>query len=263
MPIELAVQDIFGEHPYATLVAEIRDFAIFLLDGEGRVVSWNQGARLIFGYEKEEIVGQSGECLFVPEDRQSAVPEQEFRTAMSQGHAEDVRWHLKKDGSRFWANGVTTAITSEAGELLGFAKVARDETQRRQNEAEREELVVVDDQEDTRVMVSVVLQRYGARVTTAASALEALTALQEQRPDVLLSDIGMPDEDGFSLIKRVRALPAERGGYTPAVALTAFARLEDRVKVLRSGFQSHLPKPVEPAELASVVATLAGRYDQE
>jgi PAS domain S-box-containing protein len=122
-------------------------------------------------------------------------------------------------------------------------------------------VLVVDDQEDTRVFITLVLERCGARVMSVGSAAEALSALQELRPDVLLSDIGMPGEDGYSLIKRVRALPAEQGGQTPAAALTAFARVEDRVKALRAGFQIHLPKPVEPMELASVIATLAGRHD--
>ena len=123
-------------------------------------------------------------------------------------------------------------------------------------------VLVVDDQEDTRVFLALLLQRCGARVTSVASAPEAFAALQELRPDVLVSDIGMPDEDGYSLIKRVRALPREAGGATPAAALTAFARVEDRVKVLRAGFQIHLPKPVEPLELVTTVASLAGRREE-
>jgi signal transduction histidine kinase/ActR/RegA family two-component response regulator len=124
-------------------------------------------------------------------------------------------------------------------------------------------VLVVDDQEDTRFFLATVLEKCGARVSLAASASEGFALLQELRPDVLLSDIGMPGEDGFSLIKRVRDLSVEQGGQTPAAALTAFARVEDRVKVLRSGFQIHLPKPVEPMELVSVVANLAGRRDED
>lgn len=120
-------------------------------------------------------------------------------------------------------------------------------------------ILVVDDEEDTRVLVTTVLENCAARVSSASSASEALTLLKELRPDVLVSDLGMPGEDGFSLIGKVRALPAEEGGRTPAVALTAYARVEDRLKVLRSGFQTHLPKPVEPAELVAVVANIAGR----
>jgi CheY-like chemotaxis protein len=97
-------------------------------------------------------------------------------------------------------------------------------------------------------------------VTAVASAAEALREMERTRYDVLLSDIGMPGEDGYALIEKVRALPAARGGETPAAALTAYARAEDRLRVLRSGFQIHVPKPVEPSELVAVVANLAGRY---
>jgi CheY-like chemotaxis protein len=120
-------------------------------------------------------------------------------------------------------------------------------------------VLVVDDDEDARTLVSRVLQQCSAHVTTARSASEALEKLHTLRPDVLLSDLGMPGEDGYSLISKVRSLPKEEGGKTPAAALTAYARVEDRMKVLRSGFQIHLPKPIEPAELVAVVASLAVR----
>ncbi len=127
------------------------------------------------------------------------------------------------------------------------------------SELEGVRILVVDDEEDSRMLVATVLEKCGAIVTAVGSAAEAFSKLQEQRPDVLLSDLGMPGEDGYSLIKKVRALSPEQGGQTPAAALTAFARLEDRMKVLRSGFQIHLPKPVEPAELIAVVANLSDR----
>ncbi len=120
-------------------------------------------------------------------------------------------------------------------------------------------VLVVDDEADTRDMLRAVLEHCGAEVITAGSASEALDALAHLRPDVLISDLGMPEDDGFTLMEKVRALPAERGGRIPAAALTAYVRAEDRVKVLRSGFQLHIPKPVEPAELVTVVAHLAGR----
>lgn len=120
-------------------------------------------------------------------------------------------------------------------------------------------VLVVDDEEDTRDLLRAVLENCGSEVTTAASVAEAMKAIETLPPDVLVSDLGMPGEDGYSLIARVRALPAERGGQTPAAALTAYARVEDRLRVLRSGFQIHLPKPVEPVELVTVVANLAVR----
>lgn len=120
-------------------------------------------------------------------------------------------------------------------------------------------VLVVDDELDTCELLRAMLEQCGSEVTTASTAAEALEAIERVRPNVIISDLGMPGEDGYSLIAKIRALPAERGGQTPAAALTAYARVEDRLRVLRSGFQIHLPKPVEPAELVTVVANLAGR----
>ena len=120
-------------------------------------------------------------------------------------------------------------------------------------------VLVVDDEADTRELISEVLKDCGSEVITSRSVEEALEALEQCKPDILISDLGMPDEDGYSLISKIRALPAERGGEIPAAALTAYARAEDRMRVLRSGFQFHLPKPVDSAELIMVVASLAGR----
>jgi signal transduction histidine kinase len=118
-------------------------------------------------------------------------------------------------------------------------------------------VLVVDDEEDARDMLSMVLTQCEAEVTAVGSAREALELLASLRPDVLISDIAMPGEDGYTLIQRVRALPAEEGGHVPAVALTAYARAEDRTRALVAGYQMHLPKPVDPGELAAVVENLA------
>lgn len=118
-------------------------------------------------------------------------------------------------------------------------------------------IVVVDDEPDARDVVKRLLEGCGAEVQVAANAAEAIELIRHHRPDLLVSDIGMPGEDGYSLIRRLRALPAEDGGATPAIALTAYARSEDRVQALRGGFQLHAVKPVEPAELLAMVASLA------
>ena len=120
-------------------------------------------------------------------------------------------------------------------------------------------VVAVDDDPDARKLLEVVLTHSQAEVTVVATVAEAVDAVRRLRPDVLLSDIEMPSESGYDLIARVRALAPEEGGNTPAAALTAYARVEDRTRALRAGFQQHLPKPVEPAELVAVVANLAGR----
>jgi PAS domain S-box-containing protein len=118
-------------------------------------------------------------------------------------------------------------------------------------------VLVVDDEPDARETLRQILEHCNAEVETVSSAVEAVKRVESWRPDVLLSDIGMPGEDGYELIRRVRELPPDRGGRTPAAALTAFARGEDRRRALRAGFQMHLAKPVEIQELATVVASLA------
>ena len=120
-------------------------------------------------------------------------------------------------------------------------------------------VLVVDDGEDVREVVSAVLGHCGAEVKTVGTAGEALPALADFAPHVLVSEVEMRGETGFSLIQKVRALPADRGGQVPAAALSAYGRTDDRVQALLAGFQIHLPKPVQPAELVAVVASLAGR----
>ena len=120
-------------------------------------------------------------------------------------------------------------------------------------------VLVVDDDADTRDLVTAVLGQSGAEVLTAASAEEALDTLARARPDVLVSDLSMPGDDGYALLERVRALGLDRDGRVPAIALTAFARAEDRARALAVGFAVHVPKPVEPAALVEVVARLASR----
>jgi signal transduction histidine kinase/ActR/RegA family two-component response regulator len=120
-------------------------------------------------------------------------------------------------------------------------------------------ILVVDDQADARDRIGRVLVECGAEVAPAGTAGEALAAVEEKRPDVLVSDIGMPDVDGYELLRRVRALGQAKGGGLPAIALTAFARSEDRTRALRAGFLAHVSKPVEPSELIATVASVVGR----
>ncbi|MBD2256570.1 PAS domain-containing protein [Pseudanabaena sp. FACHB-2040] len=120
-------------------------------------------------------------------------------------------------------------------------------------------ILAVEDEADARDFLQVFLEQYGVGVTVTSSAQEALHLVSVMQPDVLLSDIGMPGEDGYSLIQKVRALPLEQGGRVPAVALTAYARESDRIQALESGFDVHVPKPIEPIQLLTVLARLAGR----
>ncbi len=120
-------------------------------------------------------------------------------------------------------------------------------------------VLVVEDEPDARDLARRVLSECHANVLTASTASEAIMAVEKEKPDVIVSDIGMPDVDGYELLRRIRALGPERGGRAPAIALTAFARTEDRMRALRAGFLVHVSKPVEPSELVATVASVAGR----
>jgi PAS domain S-box-containing protein len=136
------------EEHFRRLVEAAKDYAIFMVDADGGVITWNEGAQRVFGYEEEEILGEDGSSLFTPEDRSSGAPERELKKAQTEGRAEDERWHMRKDGSRFWASDFVRPMRNEEGNLLGFSKVARDLTERKRaeeavaevREAERERL---------------------------------------------------------------------------------------------------------------------------
>ena len=120
-------------------------------------------------------------------------------------------------------------------------------------------VLVVEDDAETRELLCIILEQAGATVVHCQSAKEALKALKRGKQDILISDIGMEGEDGYMLIRQIRVMTPENGGRTPAIALTAFARSEDRFRALAAGFQMHIPKPVEPDELVLTVSTLAAR----
>ncbi len=119
------------EESYRLLVEGIQEYAIFMLDRDGYIITWNVGAQRLFGYTEAEALGQLGAVIFTEEDRAAGIPEQEIATAIHTGKAEDNRWHVRQDGSRFWATGVMTALFTADGDLRGFAKIMRDNTDRK------------------------------------------------------------------------------------------------------------------------------------
>jgi signal transduction histidine kinase/ActR/RegA family two-component response regulator len=159
---------------------------------------------------------------------------------------------------------VTLPMLGMRGSVLGSRPGAADERPARGRAGALPSLdgirvLVVDDEKDARDVIIAILEQRGARTFEASSVEEALAVIERERPDVLVSDIGLPEEDGYSLMRRIRALPRELGGGIPAAALTAYARTEDRMQALLAGFQIHVPKPVQPAELIAVVSSLAAR----
>ena len=126
------------EDVYRKAIEDIRDYAIFLMDADGIVTSWNLGAEHILGYTEAEILGRDSGKFFTTEDRSKGVPEKELGTAATSGRSEDERWHVRKDGSRFWASGVVTSVRDQTGKLIGFSKVMRDMTERNKLTEERD-----------------------------------------------------------------------------------------------------------------------------
>lgn len=126
------------EDNYRKAIEDIRDFAIFMIGTDGIITNWNLGAQLILGYSEEEIIGKDAARFFTPEDRAKDIPQKEMSTAAMSGRAEDERWHLRRDGSRFWASGVMTPVRNPEGKLIGFSKVMRDMTERNKLTEERD-----------------------------------------------------------------------------------------------------------------------------
>ena len=155
---------------------------------------------------------------------------------------------------------LTAAIADRWSALERRSTTAINSPQPRKPRLEQVRVLVVDDQADGRALTSLVLTEAGASVIAVASAQEALHHVRhEQSPDVLVSDIGLPDEDGYALVRQIREHEAKHGGFLPAIALTGFARAEDRSRILAAGFQVHVSKPLDPAELTGVIARLARR----
>jgi PAS domain S-box-containing protein len=175
-----------------------------------------------------------------------------------QGSTFTVRLPLMGDGGAeapATTNGERLHSPGPAGEIRPLSNKAADINGLR--------VLVVDDEAEAREMLQIMLNQFGAEVRVSASAQEVLKMLECWKPEVMVSDIGMPDEDGYFLIDKIRKLVPENGGQIPAVALTGYAGPEDRTRLLSAGYQVHLTKPVELAELVNTIAKLAGRAGDE
>ncbi len=122
-------------------------------------------------------------------------------------------------------------------------------------------VLLVEDDDDSRKLLGTMLKRYGARVTSTKSAAEAFSVFDSELPDVMISDIGMPNEDGYELMRKLRLAPPDKGGLTPAIALTGYASRKDRERALSAGYQQHMAKPIEQADMIAAIAALVGRGD--
>ncbi len=165
-------------------------------------------------------------------------------------------------GATFTLSFPITTVPKSDTELALIPPVMSD-TASANHSVEGLRVLIVDDDADTRELLTVILAENGVQASAVATVREALDALQNLKPHVLVSDIGMPEEDGYDLIRQLRALVPEQGGRIPAVALTAYAREDDRIQALSAGFQMHIPKPIEPLQLLAVVASLASRVSDK
>lgn len=159
---------------YRLLFEATVDYAIFHLNPSGMVETWNTGAERIFGYPASEILGRHGSMLFTPEDNLQGIPEQEIRSAAQTGRAEDSRWHLRKDGSRFWANGVMVGLRDESGTVVGLAKIIRDDSDRKRSQEQLQYQLNLADAITTNAAEGMFLIDNEGRITFANPTAEAM-----------------------------------------------------------------------------------------
>ncbi|MEV6828512.1 PAS domain S-box protein [Amycolatopsis sp. NPDC051102] len=225
-----------SEERFRLLVQNVQDYAIFMLDTEGRIVSWNAGAERTKGYAAEEIIGRHFSVFYPAEDVAAGKPERELETAVADGRLEDEGWRLRKDGTRFWANVVITALHDEQGRLRGFGKVTRDMTDRRNVEQalrERRRLVghlveaqeverrriawdVHDESIQSMVAVGMRLQLLASRLpephASAVSSLDESVSASIARLRGLVSRLRPPELDRHGLVEAVSAYVDEVAG---------------------------------------------------
>ncbi len=174
------------------LIARVQDYAIFMLNPDGKVMTWNEGARLIKGYNRSEIIGQPMARFYTAEDQQSGRPAELLRQAEVEGRVEDEGWRVRKDGTRFWADVVVTAVRDDTGKLTGFAKITRDLTERRKAEAAIGELAGrlfrLQDEERQR-LAGHLHDRTSSYLTAVLSSLYRVKAHLKTHDTVLLQDV--------------------------------------------------------------------------
>lgn len=236
----------FAEEQFLHLVAGVRDYAIFLLDDKGYVQTWNAGAEQIKGYGANEIIGQHFSRFYPPEGIASGLPEEELKQATATGRFEEEGWRLRKDGSRFWASVVVTALRDQSGALRGFLKITRDLTERKKAEEEARRL----------------LEEESARRAAEASLLDAQRAHREERRHreqlhVTLSSIGdaviVTDMQG--VVTFMNPIAQELTGWTPADA--AGRPLEEVFRIVNEGTRQPVENPVAKVLREGIIVGLA------
>jgi PAS domain S-box-containing protein len=248
------------------LIARVRDYAIFMLNPEGMVMTWNEGARVIKGYTRNEIVGQPMTRFYTAEDQESGRPQELLRDAMRNGRVEDEGWRVRKDGTRFWADVVITAVKDDHGQLLGFAKITRDLTERRKAEAAIGELsgrlFLMQDEERQR-LAGQLHDRTSVSLTAVLGNLYRVKAHLKSGDVVLLKDVDdciARVEAASDVIRRVAGMlhPSrlEQSGLVDTLRWYANAMSGESLRV-----RVELPK--EPVPMSSEHEIVLFRLVQE
>jgi PAS domain S-box-containing protein len=251
-----------SEERYRTLVENVADHAIFMLDAEGTITEWTEGARRLKGYAAEEVVGRHFSMFYTPEDVASGEPERLLEQAAREGRAEREAWRVTKGGRRIWANEVVTAVRDAEGRLVGFTKISRDLTERRALELERERLRTVEltalAEASERERISRELHdRVAHRMGVVHQSLELFAALREGAPERAAEKLDLARRSTRQALDQTRNLSAElkslqeeeelEGGLEAAFGKLAESYLPGGMEmdVSFSGEESALPNPVE------------------
>jgi PAS domain S-box-containing protein len=249
-----------SEERYRTLVGNVADHAIFMLDAEGTITEWTEGARKVKGYAAEEVVGRHFSMFYTPEDVASGEPERLLEQAAREGRAEREAWRVRKDGGRIWANEVVTAVRDAEGRLVGFTKISRDLTERRALEQERErvravELIARAEVSERERISRELHDRVAHRMGVVHQSLELFAALREGAPERAAKKLDLARRNTRQALDQTRNLSAElkslqeeelEGGLEAAFGKLAESYLPDGMEmdVSFSGEESALPNPV-------------------
>jgi PAS domain S-box-containing protein len=253
-----SIYDLKVEHRFQLLVEAVVDYAIFLLDTEGKIASWNTGAERIKGYSAEEIIGSHFSVFYSLDDRERGVPQRSLKSAAEKGKFEAEGWRYRKDGSRFWASVVIDAVRSEKGELLGFAKVTRDATERKQFEQQllqaREQLLQAQKMESIGQLTGGIAHDFNNLLTVILSGSQMLERLAQGNEQLLrvIGHIRHSVERGERLTRQLLAY-SRRQSLKPELldlsrALHIFS--EGVLQTLRGNIelQIHIPDDLWPVE---------------
>jgi PAS domain S-box-containing protein len=250
-----------SEERYRTLVENVADHAIFMLDAEGIITEWTEGARRVKGYSAEEVLGRHFSMFYTPEDVALGEPERLLEQAAREGRAEREAWRVRKDGGRLWANEVVTAVRDAEGRLVGFTKISRDLTEHRALEQEKErgravELTALAEASERERISRELHDRVAHRMGVVHQSLELFAALREGAPERAAEKLNLARRNTRQALELTRNLSAElrslqeeeelEGGIEAAFGKFAEAYLPDGMEmdVSFSGEESALPNPV-------------------